>query len=227
MSTEVFTTGFPRSGSTWTVRLLCGIFSAVHQDTLEMEPLNHHGGVPDPEYVVRKTHWFRDQVVVGGYLDGPTFLVWVFRDPRDMVVSMMHYRRADELAPVISSIRDKVLDSGRHVGFGNYVRGWMDDPPDFRIRYEDLHERQELVLRTIYHGVTGEELGEERLRATMAGNQFDRLKDRHPHSMRKGIVGDWREHFTREDAELMEEIHGQTIRELGYELDGSWVNSVK
>lgn len=43
--------------------------------------------------------------------------------------------------------------------------------------------------------------------------------------VRKGIVGDWRNQFTREACEVFNEFGGETLVRLGYEQDGSWVTS--
>ncbi len=45
-------------------------------------------------------------------------------------------------------------------------------------------------------------------------------------ALRKGIVGDWRNHFTREAAEIFESRAGDQLRLLGYESSTSWVDSV-
>lgn len=44
--------------------------------------------------------------------------------------------------------------------------------------------------------------------------------------LRKGIVGDWRNAFTREAAMVFERHSGAALRKLGYEQDPDWVESV-
>lgn len=41
--------------------------------------------------------------------------------------------------------------------------------------------------------------------------------------MRKGIVGDWKNYFTREAREVFDDYAGETLIELGYEDNRSWV----
>lgn len=44
--------------------------------------------------------------------------------------------------------------------------------------------------------------------------------------VRKGVAGDWRTHFTREAAEVFDDLAGETLVMLGYERDRSWVDAV-
>lgn len=41
---------------------------------------------------------------------------------------------------------------------------------------------------------------------------------------RKGIVGDWRGHFTRHDANIFDQIAGNTLQEFGYEDTRQWID---
>ena len=42
--------------------------------------------------------------------------------------------------------------------------------------------------------------------------------------VRKGVVGDWRTHFSREAAEVFNELGGEALVHLGYEADTGWVD---
>jgi hypothetical protein len=61
---------------------------------------------------------------------------------------------------------------------------------------------------------------------------FERITGRKPGEeernsfVRKGITGDWRNHFTREAAEIFDRWAGRLLIELGYESDREWVRSV-
>ena len=74
--------------------------------------------------------------------------------------------------------------------------------------------------------LTGEEVSDEKLNRVIERQRFDAWKSKYPHSMRKGIIGDWRNYFTSPEAELMESLYGKEIRLLGYESDDSWVQTV-
>ena len=42
--------------------------------------------------------------------------------------------------------------------------------------------------------------------------------------IRKGVAGDWVNHFTRETAELFDELAGDALVALGYESDRGWAD---
>ena len=150
--TEIFVTGFPRSGNTWLNRLLSDLFNAPQQDTPESVVFPNFAEVIEDKYVVRKTHWYRWQYKENGYNGQPAYVVWVHRDPRDMVVSMMHYRGVTDLQGVIKSIENPGRDK---VGFAAFVSGWLENPPDYRTSYEDLHKRPEELLHNIHTTISG------------------------------------------------------------------------
>jgi hypothetical protein len=44
---------------------------------------------------------------------------------------------------------------------------------------------------------------------------------------RKGIAGDWRNHFNREAAEVFDHLAGDVLIDMGYEPDRGWVSSTQ
>jgi hypothetical protein len=44
--------------------------------------------------------------------------------------------------------------------------------------------------------------------------------------VRKGITGDWKNYFTRQDGELFHRLAGKYLIDLGYEHDTSWIRSL-
>ena len=42
--------------------------------------------------------------------------------------------------------------------------------------------------------------------------------------IRKGVAGDWLNHFTRASAELFNDLAGDVLVTLGYEQDRNWVD---
>jgi hypothetical protein len=43
--------------------------------------------------------------------------------------------------------------------------------------------------------------------------------------MRKGVIGDWRNHFTEEACKVFDQFAGNELIRLGYEKDHSWVQN--
>ena len=232
MITEVFTTGFPRTGSNWLGRLLSDLLNAPQQTMPERAIVKEFAETIDlpPKYIIRRTHWYRDQwddMNGVGYLGGPAKIIWITRDPRDMVVSMMNYRKSTDLMATIRSINNggKRAQQGKPGGFVDFVDGWLRKRPH-TVSYEDLHEYPILTLDLMVYHITGKHPGSDKIKRVVERQKFDNWKEKYPHAMHKGTTGQWRYHFTREAAELMDSLYWREIIDLGYERDRSWVLEV-
>lgn len=221
--TEVFITGFPRSGNTWLSRLVCEMLNAGQQNLLD-EPLAlEYIDTPESKYVVRKTHWYRSEYSGVGYFGRPTKVIWMSRDPRDMVASMMHYRHAKEIRPVIDTIETPKWPER---GFAKFIDGWLEQPPDYHITYENLHIDPVNHLAWMYEAITGRMIGAKQIKRIVEKHRFNKWVEEFPHAMHKGVMGDWKNHFTYDDAIVMEKRYGRILRTLGYTTDPNWVDEV-
>ena len=67
-----------------------------------------------------------------------------------------------------------------------------------------------------------------RVRQAVEANRFAKLSSRElgvenkTDHIRKGVVGDWRNHFTRADARAFNAYAGEELVLAGYEEDRSW-----
>lgn len=80
--------------------------------------------------------------------------------------------------------------------------------------------------------IDGRQADPQRIRLAVERNDFALASGRQPGAedrgdeMRKGIVGDWRNAFSRESAQVFEAKAGRELRLLGYEQDAAWVDSL-
>ena len=101
---------------------------------------------------------------------------------------------------------------------------------DLIVRYEDMNAGLAKELVQIYKllGVDDSPaIATSAAKATkfenMAGRQVG--DDSEPTAKaRKGITGDWRNHFTQRDASMFHEIAGSQLVQLGYETNANWIN---
>jgi hypothetical protein len=118
------------------------------------------------------------------------------------------------------------------ISYDRHVRAAMDRGL-FMIRYEGLKaDPEENVARAVRH-LSGRDADPERVRRALEQTSFEKRSGRRPgeedrghRTVRKGIVGDWRNHFSLEAARLFDSHAGDTLIALGYEPDGSWVDEV-
>ena len=169
----------------------------------------------------------------------------IVRDPRDVVVSHFHYvtyrsinhrlhdhfnRLPDDGARLMASIRGvDAASAGLERGledigqrFRRYLR-WRDhDCCLVRFRYligprgGGSRSRQiEEIQRLASH--LGIELGPRDLERVLERAFFTKST-----TFRRGVVGDWQNHFAEEHKTAFKEIAGQVLIDLGYEQDLDW-----
>lgn len=96
------------------------------------------------------------------------------------------------------------------------------------IRYEELLERDEEILMPLLLGHCRLPVEPERLRGVIRSHRFEAqsgrtrgTEDAHAHE-RKGIAGDWRNHFTDKVRAEFKRCYGSVLIATGYEKDFHW-----
>lgn len=118
--------------------------------------------------------------------------------------------------------------------YSQFLDSWLNRPGVCVVRYEDClkepvpqlvrmlrflgdHVDLDRVKRTVeetsFKAITRARYGEAREAGQADNTKFHR----------KGIAGDWRNHFNEEACRLLEMVEGSSLRRLGYELDSFWV----
>ena len=149
-----------------------------------------------------------------GLADAPRFVV--LRDPRDTLVSAyFSFRDTHQSSPIIDPLRQDLrgldVEDGLIYLMDAFLprviaihESWSDEPT---IRYEDLLTDDLAILHRTFEQV-GLGFSEERLEKAVRAARFRRQTGRRrgeeaPEHLRKGIAGDWRNHFTdRASAEI-------------------------
>ena len=171
---------------------------------------------------------------------GPAFVPYfIFRDPRDVVVSHVFYVTDMEARHVhhdyYTSLPDfdarlKVSILGRPAAdvefpdiaarFAPYL-GWLDHPEVLTIHFEDLiHARAATLTRIMEHLLVRAPLPAPRQRI------FDALESsinpsRSP-TFRSGKTGEWKKYFKEEHKRVFKEVAGDLLVKLGYESNYDW-----
>src|SRR5690606_20470679 len=94
----------------------------------------------------------------------------------------------------------------------------------FELRYEDLHaDGPDLTARML--AFLGVDASEENVEACCSAGSFNKLaggrergREDKGSFFRKGIVGDWREHFDAPALEVFTRLGEGMMNELGYEM---------
>ncbi len=139
-----------------------------------------------------------------------------------------------ELLPrFIEGIFERPL--GNRLNWADHVGEWHD--PENRkhiayVRYEQLLEDPHAHLKRVVERATGKPI--EQWRIDMAVEKFSIQRqtgrtsgqEDRSHFIRKGVAGDWKNHFTTESAKAFHERAGEVLIRLGYEPDASWVERI-
>lgn len=113
-----------------------------------------------------------------------------------------------------------------------HVRDWADRPGVLTVRYEDLLENCPREMGRVAEHI-GIPATEAELAALVERFSFQAMSGRQPGEedrsshQRKGIAGDWRNHFSREAGEVFLAYGGAELVALGYEADDAWVDSLR
>jgi hypothetical protein len=167
--------------------------------------------------------------------------IFVYRDPRDMIVSHVFY--ATEMHPghwmhryyteVLDSMEARinaaitgVTEPGSEMSdvrtrYAGYM-GWLAHPEVLTMRFEELILNRETALSQLLDYLEGRGFHPRasRLEAIAALNAA--IAPRKSGTFRKGQPGNWKEHFTAANKALFKERTGDLLIALGYEQDDQW-----
>jgi hypothetical protein len=179
-------------------------------------------------------------------------VIHIIRDGRDAVVSAAHHsRNFGKARKGVRTPGDRCAEpgelqlAGESIFAGNSLERmaaeWsrrvgktVEDGPALlgesytEVRYEDLLERPEEEVRRLLEFL-GAGSNEEIVRRCVNAASFERLsggrergKEDSSSFFRKGVAGDWRRFFTREDRRIFKQEAGELLIEIGYETDNNW-----
>jgi hypothetical protein len=194
---------------------------------------------------VASAHLFARDEVVRRVCSSAFIPYFIFRDPRDVVVSHVFYVTEMEMRHVhhdyYASLPDfdsrlRVSILGRPeatvefpdiaVRFAPYL-GWLDETAVMKIHFEDLvNGRAGTLNRMIDHFLARVPLQISSPKGTPRGLILESLESsinpRRSPTFRSGKTGEWKKHFTEEHKRIFKEIAGGLLIRLGYEKDRDW-----
>ncbi len=227
-------TEYPKSGGSWIGEMLAeGLGISFPRNRLPMlRPSIMHGHM---------WHNWNMHNVLCVWRDGRDVLIsqyyhWLFQNDKGNQL-LVNQTRADLLFADYDDIEENlpyfikyVYEKKKHPRFSwsDFVHRWYNEGR-VHIKYEEMRQEPVFNLCRITRELSGHELDPNKAGwivdqysfAKMSGRKAGEQKN---HSfMRKGIVGDWQNHFSPKARELFHYYAGEELISLGYEHDGSWV----
>lgn len=192
-----------------------------------------------PSELVR-AHLFFSAEVAETIERQPFVHLFIYRDPRDVVVSeALYYRRinrwhrlhpifrdapSDEAA-ILMAINGLQDDAFYFPNLGERIDNyapWINRPGVHSIRFEDLVSpaREERIrgMMEFYAAAAPDAAPVDEL-CRLALDAIDPTKS---HTYRSGKSGGWRKTFTEEHRDAFKRVTGRQLVSLGYELDENW-----
>lgn len=188
---------------------------------------------------VASAHLFaRDDIVARVCL--PKFVPYfIFRDPRDVVVSHVfyvtdmearhvHHDHYASLPDFNSRLTVSILgrpDAGMEFPdiserFAPYL-GWLEHPEVLSIHFEDLmNDRAATLARILDHFLARVPLHSPR-RLILDSLESSINPTRSP-TFRSGKTAEWKQHFTEEHKKIFKNVAGDLLVKLGYEKNYDW-----
>ena len=245
---------FPKSGTHLLDQILLGFnqvapFSRrLHSFYAEYEGESGHKRSPEQALRwldslrpgdVASAHLFaRDEVIKR--VCSPSFVPYfIFRDPRDVVVSHVFYVTEMEahhvhhdyytsLPDFDSRLKTSILGrSDSDVEFSDITArfapylGWLDQPSVLKIHFEELiNDRAAALNRVTDHFLDRVPLQEPR-QLILESLESSINPNRSP-TFRSGKTGEWKKYFTQEHKKIFKDVAGDLLMKLGYEKNNNW-----
>jgi hypothetical protein len=245
---DVLVIGFPRSGNTWLSRLLGDILDSPVTGWESAHPLAEEGLDRPGSYTVRQLHLRPDlSITFGKAIHNPwTFapkcyagerIVRIIRDPRDVAVSAWHYWELESLETAVHAM-GRGLHPFKSVGswldFYNSWNGCQGLSNYFATSYEELFEHPEVTLFSIVYfldllrgdieaaidtAIQRQSFAVRKAELSGSGSKYMYGETIQLKNLRKGIAGDWRNHFTPELNDLAWSYFGSIMEVYRYGHD--------
>ena len=164
----------------------------------------------------------------------PAKYIYCARNPKDITVAFYHHltkrQGTDDMINFDLSWEEFVNHFLRgEVPFGSWwdhVPEWWshrDEPNVLFLKYEDMKKDLTVSVRTIAHFL-GCHINEETVQKIAKATTIDSMKTnttlwKEQHFIRKGVVGDWKNHFTQAQSEAMDAAYHKSTKGTGLEFD--------
>jgi hypothetical protein len=241
---DIFVVSYPRSGNTWTRFLIANLIHPEEPVTFR----NIEQVIPDTSVLSSRTvkRVPRPRILKSHEYFDPRYqkVIYLVRDPRDVVISLYHFRRKyrfiEDSYPIERYVEERFLKGDMDVSWDEHVGSWLGARKKYErfllVRYEDLLQDTAYQLGRIA-AFLAIDASPHRVALAIERSAVERMKNLEKVESDKWVTtkgrrqdipfigtakaGGWREKLQGYSAELIESAWGDLMAELGYELSGS------
>ena len=245
---------FPKSGTHLLDQILLGFSNVapyakrLHSFYAEYE--GESGRKRSPEQALKWLDSLRPRDVASAHLFARTEAVericspkfvpyFIFRDPRDVVVSHVFYVTDMETRHVHHDYYQSLPDFNARLNisilgrpdtsteflniaerFSPYL-GWLDHDEVLSLHFEDLvNDRASALTQIMDHFLARVPLSAPR--EVILESLESSINPKRSPTFRSGKTGEWRKYFTEEHTQIFKDVAGSLLLQLGYEKDFDW-----
>lgn len=244
---KVLVNGSPRTGTTWTVAMIASVPGYRKAGNFQHDFALYRAAAPGD--VIHGHDHCSDELKKILH-EAKIKAVFLMRDPRDQMVSRLFHTRRNSnhawqghlqklsddegLMACIEGLDPKSFPGVK--GLTSITKSWLAHYPDGKlIRYEHLISQPETTMAAVFQHLNID-VPPPLLRMIVERNSFQRMtvgrkfwkkgrkrgqEDKQAH-IRKGIVGDWKNHFKPHHVERFKELAGDVLIDFEYEKDHAW-----
>lgn len=228
---------YPKSGGTW--------FSQMLSDCLELPFPRNSTPAKLKSCILSGHHLYRPRFknVTVVIRDGRDIMVsayyyMLFKNEINKQFGVDHYRRhlkfadydniTENMPRFIEQLFDTHVKETFHFSWSNFIDSWLSHDVAV-VKYEDLLTHAAEILVQTTQRLIGKDIGIQRAREVVEKYSFKNLSGRKQGEenkksfVRKGIAGDWKNHFSLEARQIFDHYAGQQLIAAGYETDHQWV----
>ncbi|WP_084168754.1 sulfotransferase domain-containing protein [Paraburkholderia acidipaludis] len=233
MKNPIILTEYPKSGGSWVSSMIGDALGLPKRDIYMRPGFNlfnasehpwYKNGAPFdfPALCVIKSHELPDSELVN--FDA-NFLHLV-RDGRDVIVSKWFFDKEFMVKNGITTTFTKNFDDyveETATAWSDYIKAWQNMQIT-TVRYEDFLADAGTALGATIKAITGISMPASLLQNVVLANTKEKFAEslsktfQHNTFVRRGIAGDWRNHFSQRNIDCFRSIAGNAMSLLGYRL---------
>jgi len=248
-SDDVWIVSYPKSGTTWVQQIVKLVRNGGKEDertisatipyveSADLDPKLNLDEVPFPRAF--KSHFAYDQMPCGLPNTTPCKYIYVARNPKDVVVSKFHFLTSYKEFPPVSWEYFFTCFTDGEIPYGSWfdhVLGWWrhrDDNNVLFVKYEDLKKDLPGAVKQIGKFL-GYDLSQKVVDEIAVKTSFESMKTNpltnysweassmKPEGtpfMRKGQVGEWKNHLTVEQSAYFDAIYAEKMKDVALKFD--------
>ncbi|KAF5919979.1 hypothetical protein HPG69_014345 [Diceros bicornis minor] len=239
---DVFIITYPKSGTIWSQQLLSLIYFEEHgKRTENLETVD-----PVPFLDARPSHLFSTHLphylVPRGLKNKKAKVIYIYRNPKDVMCLYFHFSHKwaeNEAKTTIEEFMELFLE-GKVTGslWFDHIKSWYEHRSHFNIHFMMYEDMKKDLINSVLKvcRFLGKELNEEVLdavvrQATFQNMKYDPLanyesilnsqpegKRKEGPFLRKGTIGDWKNHMTVEQNERFDKIFQIKMKDFPLEF---------